>query len=197
VPPEAVVAFAAQLACPAQGGAPEVASFAELAQRFALARLGTGTAHADPAHLAWMARSILERLPLEELARRLSPFLPPETPDAVLTALSEAARGASALADIADSALSLAHSGHAPPPASPALQLFCELREPDAREHLPYDAAVALIDKLRALGQSRGLSPRDVLHPLRLALTGSARGLPLPVVVAVLTREQSLERCRT
>jgi hypothetical protein len=144
-----------------------------------------------------MARSVLERLPREELARRLAPFLPPETPDAVLTALSEAARGASALADIADSALSLAQFRHAPPPASPALQLFCELREPDAREHLPYEAAVALIDKLRALGQSRGLSPRDVLHPLRIALTGSARGLPLPVVVAVLTREQALERCRT
>ena len=56
VPPEAVVAFAAQLACPAQGGADEVAPFAELAQRFSLARLGRGTAHADPAHLAWMGR---------------------------------------------------------------------------------------------------------------------------------------------
>ena len=197
VPPEAIVALAAQLACPAQDGAPEVAPFAELAQRFTLARLGTGTAHADPAHLAWMARSVLERLPLEELARRLSPFLPADTPDVVLTALAEAARGAAALADVADSALAVAQTPQGSPPASPALQLFSELRERDLREHLPYEAAVALIDGLRALGQSRGLAPRDVLHPLRVALTGSARGLPLPVVAAVLTREQSLERCRT
>ena len=57
--------------------------------------------------------------------------------------------------------------------------------------------AVELVERLRALGQSHGLSPRDVLHPLRIALTGAPRGLPLPVVVAVLPREESLRRCRT
>jgi glutamyl-tRNA synthetase len=197
VPPEAVVAFAAQLACPAQGGADEVAPFAELAQRFSLARLGRGTAHADPAHLAWMGRSVLERLPLQELARRLQPFLPEGTPEAVLGALAEAARGSPALGDVADSAIALSQRPAGPPPDAPALALFCELREADERDHLPYAAAVDLIDRLRALGQGRGLAPRDVLHPLRIALTGAARGLPLPVVVAVLPREESLERCRT
>src|SRR4029077_12715091 len=59
VPPEAVVAYAAQLACPAQGGAPELAPFPELARRFSLRRLGRGTAHADPAHLAWLGREVL------------------------------------------------------------------------------------------------------------------------------------------
>jgi glutamyl-tRNA synthetase len=197
VPAEAVVAFAAQLACPAQGGAPEVAPFAELAQRFSLARLGTGTAHADPAHLAWMARSVLEALPLEELAGRLSPFLAAETPESVVLALAEAARGASALREVADSAMTLAQTPPESPPDSPALALFCELREADAREYLPYGAATELVDHLRELGKSRGLSPRDVLHPLRFALTGAPRGLPLPVVVAVLSREQALRRCRT
>ena len=71
VPAEAVVAFAAQLACPAQDGAPEAVSFDELAARFSLARLGRGTAHADPAHLAWLGRELLAALPAEELARRL------------------------------------------------------------------------------------------------------------------------------
>jgi glutamyl-tRNA synthetase len=197
VPSEAVVAFAAQLACPAQGGAAEVAPFAELAQRFSLARLGRGTAHADPAHLSWMARSVLERLPLEELARRLSPFLPEGTPESVVLALAEAARGAAALREIADSAAILAQTPADPPPDSLALALFCQLREADAREYLPYAAAVELVDRLRELGQGRGLSPRDVLHPLRIALTGAPRGLPLPVVVAVLSREQALQRCRT
>lgn len=197
VPPEAVVAFAAQLACPAQGGADEVAPFAELAQRFSLARLGRGTAHADPAHLAWMGRSVLERLPLDDLARRLKPFLAAGTPDVVLSALAEAARGASALGEIADSATTLAQRPDLPPPDAPALALFCELREADERDHLPYASAVALVDRLRALGEARGLSPRDVLHPLRIALTGASRGLPLPVVVAVLPREESLRRCTT
>ncbi len=195
VPPEAVVAYAAQLACPAQGGASEVASLPELAQRFSLGRLGRGTAHADPAHLAWLGREVLAGLPSAELARRLTAFLPDGTPDVVLEALAEAARGASALGEVADSAALLAQAPAGPPPSSPALELFCDLRAADEREHMPYAAAVELIDSLRALGQARGIAPRDVLHPLRAALTGQSRGLPLPVVVTVLPREEALERC--
>jgi hypothetical protein len=77
------------------------------------------------------------------------------------------------------------------------LPLFCELRAADERDHVPYDDAVELVARLRAEGTSRGLSPRDVLHPLRLALTGAPHGLPLPVVIAVLPRAEALERCRT
>jgi glutamyl/glutaminyl-tRNA synthetase len=197
VPSEAVVAFAAQLACPAQGGADEVVPFGELAQRFALSRLGRGTAHADPAHLAWMGRRVMERLPLEELARRLAPYLPAGTSPLVLEALAEAARGAAAFGEIAESAASLAQTPGAPPPDSPALALFCELRAADEREHLPYADAAELVGRLRERGQSSGLSARDVLHPLRIALTGAARGLPLPVVVAVLPRAEALKRCTT
>jgi hypothetical protein len=51
--------------------------------------------------------------------------------------------------------------------------------------------------RLRAAGMSRGLSPRDVLHPLRIALTGAPHGLPLPVVVTVLSRGEALDRCTT
>jgi glutamyl-tRNA synthetase len=197
VPPEAVVAYAAQLACPAQDGASEVASFAELAERFSLARLGRGTAHVDPSHLEWLAREVLAGQPSEELARRLAPFLPAHTPDVVLAALAEAARGAPALGEVASSAVSIAQFRPGPPSPSPALKLFCELRAADERDHLPYGAALELVDRLRALGRSRGLPARDVLHPLRIALTGAPHGLPLPVVVAVLPREEALERCRT
>jgi glutamyl-tRNA synthetase len=197
VPPEAVVACAAQLACPAQEGAGEAVPFDELAGRFSLARLGRGTAHADPAHLAWLARELLARLPSEELSRRLALFLPEGTNSDVLMALTEAARGASALADVAAAAARLALRPAGPPPESPALELFRELREGDAREHVPYADAVELIGGVRAAGASRGLSPRDVLHPLRIALTGAPHGLPLPVVVTVLPRGEALERCTT
>ena len=106
VPPEAVVAYAAQLACPAQGGAGEVASFEELAGRFSLARLGRGTAHADPAHLAWLGREVLAALPLDELAGRLA-AVPAggHAGSPSCTALAEAARGASSLGEVADSAM--------------------------------------------------------------------------------------------
>ena len=196
VPPEAVVAHAAQLACPAQGGAPEVASFGELAGRFSLTRLGRGTAHADPAHLAWLGREVLAGLPADELARRLELFLPAGLPAEAVAALAEAARGAPALAEIADSAMQLLQRPDAPAGDSPALALFCELREADPRQQLPPADAVELVDRLRALGKTRGLSARDVLHPLRIALTGAPHGLPLPVVVAVLPREEALHRCQ-
>jgi glutamyl-tRNA synthetase len=196
VPAEAVVAFAAQLACPAQDGAPEAVSFDELADRFSLARLGRGTAHADPAHLAWLSRELLASLPTAELAQRLERFLPGVSDSDVLMALTEAARGASALGEIADAAAELARRPPGPAPDSPALALFCELREDDEREHVPYEDSVALVAALRAAGARRGLAARDVLHPLRIALTGASHGLPLPVVVTVLPRGEALERCR-
>ena len=166
VPAEAVVAYAAQLACPAQGGASEVASLPELAQRFSLSRLGRGTAHADPAHLAWLGREVLASLPSEELARRLAPYLPEGTPEVVLAALAEAARGASALGEVAESAMRLSQRPTSAPLDSPALALFSELRLADAREYLPYAAAVDLVDRLRALGQqSRHLAARRATPP--------------------------------
>jgi glutamyl-tRNA synthetase len=197
VPPEAVVALAAQLACPARDGAPEAVGIDELAARFSLAHLGRGTVHADTAHLAWLGRELLSSLPAGELADRLAPFLPAETPAVVLAALAEAARGAPALAEVADSAMQLAQRPPARPLASFPVERFAELRGADAREHLPHPDAAALLESLRADGATRGLAARDVLHPLRLALTGAPRGLPLPVVIAVLPRTEALERCRT
>ena len=173
LPPEAVVAYAAQLACPAQGGAAEVASFDELAGRFSLARLGRGTAHADPAHLAWLGREVLAGLPSQELARRLLPFLPAGTPAVVLEALAEAARGASALGEIADSATRVGTAtGRAAARLAGARALRRAARGRCARAPA-LRRAVELVDRLRALGTSRGLSARDVLHPLRIALTGA------------------------
>ena len=161
VPPEAVVAYAAQLACPAQGGASEVASLEELAGRFSLARLGRGTAHADPAHLAWLGREVLAGLPLDELAGRLAAFLPAGTPESVLHALAEAARGASALGEVANSAAELAQRPAGPAPPGPALELFCELREADARAQLPYDGGRrARRSAARARREPRPLGPR-------------------------------------
>jgi len=197
VPPEAVVAFAAQLACPAQGGASEAVPFAELAMRFSLARLGRGTAHADPAHLAWLGRELLAGLPANELARRLAPFLPDATDSDTIMALTEAARGAPALGEVAAEAAALERRPARIRDEAPALGLFCELRAADERVHVPYADAVELVARLRAAGTSRGLSPRDVLHPVRLALTGAPHGLPLPVVIAVLPRAEALERCMT
>ena len=120
VPPEAVVAYAAQLACPAQGGAGEVASFDELAAAL-LARAPRPRHRACRSRAPGLARPRGPRRGCRsgELARRLVPFLPQGTPAVVLEALAEAARGASALGDVADSATQLAQRPAGPPPDSP------------------------------------------------------------------------------
>ncbi len=140
---------------------------------------------------------MLAHLPPEELARRLAPLLPAGTPPAVLAALAEAARGAATVGEVADSAMQLLQRPAARPEPAPALAIFAELRAADEREQLPFADAVALVARLRELGKSRGLTARDVLHPVRIALTGAPQGLPMPAVVAVLPRAEALERCRT
>ena len=198
VPPEAVVAYAAQLACPAQGGAGEVASFPELAQRFSLARLGRGTAHADPAHLAWLGREVLAGLPAGELARRLAPFLP--AGHAGRRARGARRGGAWRLGARRGRKLcygtGTATAGidrRTPRRWSSSASCARPTRASTCRTPTRSSSSTAL----RALGKTRGLAARDVLHPLRIALTGAPHGLPLPVVVAVLPREEALERCRT
>ena len=198
VPPEAVVAFAAQLACPAQGGAGEVASFPELAQRFSLARLGRGTAHADPAHLAWLGREVLAGLPSEELARRLAPFLPQR--DAGGRARGPRGGGARRLG--ARRGRRLCHrSGTAtagpPPDAAGARAVPRAARGRRARAPAVRRRRSSSSTRCARSARPAASRPRDVLHPLRIALTGAPHGLPLPVVVAVLPREEALERCRT
>ena len=198
VPPEAVVAYAAQLACPAQGGA-ERGRVVRRARRGASRSRASAAARRMPIPRIWPGwAGGAGGSPLEELARRLAAV--PAGGHAGVRAGRRSPRRRAAPRRSARSPTVLRQLAQRPAGRRrplPALALFCELREADAREHLPYAAAVELIDRLRALGQSRGLSPRDVLHPLRIALTGAPRGLPLPVVVAVLPREEALERCRT
>ena len=133
VPPEAVVAYAAQLACPAQGGASEVASFEELAAALLAraprarhrARRSRRTSHGSAARCWPACRS-------EELARRLAAFLPRGTPAAVL---ARARRGGARRSGARRGRKLCCGAWHSDPAGrsagAPALELFCELREAD------------------------------------------------------------------
>ena len=162
VPPEAVVAYAAQLACPAQGGASEVAPFAELAGRFSLARLGRGTAHADPAHLEWLGREVLAQPPGRASSRagwRRS--CPRARRRSVLEALAEAARGASALGEVADSAIALAQRPPDRPPASLRSSSSASCARPMSASSCPTRRPSSSSTRLRAARHDpRPLGPR-------------------------------------
>ena len=109
VPPEAVVAYAAQLACPAQGGASEVASFEELAAAL-LARAPRARHRARRPRAPGLARPRGAGGPAVRGARAPAGAVPArrDARESCSAALAEAARGAPALGEVANSAADLA-----------------------------------------------------------------------------------------
>ena len=191
VPAAAVVSYLAQLAFPLRAGEPAVASFAEHAARADLARLATGTAHFDQAQLARLAQEHLAALPADELAKLVARELGIDV-QRVLP-LAGALHG---VATVADGARAVKLVLDRPPRIEaddPALELFRELRAPGAIQ-LGEAEAVELVGRLRASAVERGIGARDVLHPVRQALTGADRGLALPAVIAAIDRDEALLR---
>jgi glutamyl/glutaminyl-tRNA synthetase len=63
-----------------------------------------------------------------------------------------------------------------------------------AAEWLDPEAARELLAGYRAWGKQRGIGARDLLMPLRIALTGAEHGPELPFVLAALPRDVALRR---
>ena len=59
---------------------------------------------------------------------------------------------------------------------------------------LPAAEAKDLLAAYRAWAKEHGLSARDVLRPLRVALTASEHGPELPFVLAAIDRDETLRR---
>ena len=64
----------------------------------------------------------------------------------------------------------------------------------EGREIKDVEEARNLVEELRAWAKERGIKARDLLHPLRLALTGGNRGPEMAYLFAVLGAEESRER---
>ena len=56
------------------------------------------------------------------------------------------------------------------------------------------EAARNFVAGLRAWAKERGIKTRDLLHPLRLALTGKNRGPEMAYLFAVLGADEALGR---
>ena len=168
VPPEAVVAYAAQLACPAQGGASEVAvvrgARAALLARAPRARHGARRPGASRMARPRGARAACRATSSRAAWRR---SCPPRRPT---SSLARARGGGARRLRRSARSRTLLRNWHsdrpAPPPPAPALELFCELREADEREHLPYAAAErARRSAARAREEPRPLGPRRATPP--------------------------------
>ena len=67
-------------------------------------------------------------------------------------------------------------------------------RSLEGRKISSVEEARGFVGELRAWAKERGMKTRDLLHPLRLALTGKSRGPEMAYLFAVLGAQESQSR---
>jgi glutamyl-tRNA synthetase len=198
--PEALVNYLGLLGWSHPEGKEEFAHLEELSREWDPSRLGASPAAFDLDRLLSLNARHIRRLPTEELRRRLEPFLTETLPqgrevqtvEAVqedMRLLSDAPRLVRDLLGPVDSG---AFAGELPESSD---EVFAHTAS--ALEGRPLDSleeAQDLVGELRAWARERGIKTRDLLHPLRLALTGRNRGPEMARLFVVLGAEESRER---
>jgi glutamyl-tRNA synthetase len=180
----------------------EVLDLEELVRLFDIEDLSSSPAVFDQARLDWLNGRHLRRMPLEELVEKARPYA---------AAWGEHPRFALMVESVLDNLVTL---GELPA----YLEVYGEPAEPDehaaewlrgdiswkvlerAREVMASSAWQELDDARRLVGEfkqgflEKGLKTKEILMPLRVALTGRDRGPALPYLLAVLGREECLKR---
>ncbi len=198
--PEALVNYLALLGWNHPEGKEEYSGFAEISRHWDPARLGASPATFDPDRLLFFNGRHIRRLPVEELRSRVEPFLDEPLPRgreaAAVEAIGEEMRTLS-------EAPRLLHgiTGPVDPSAfvdelpDSSEEVFAHLAaELEGREFESVEEARGFVAGLRAWAKERGIKTRDLLHPLRLALTGKNRGPEMAYLFAVLGADEARER---
>jgi glutamyl-tRNA synthetase len=198
--PEALLNYFALLGWTHPEGKEEFSGVEELAWEWDPSRLGASPAVFDQDRLLSLNARHIRRLPAEELRRRLEPFLDEPLPQGrelqVVEAIREDMRLLSDAPRLVRDLLGPVDSGAfaAELPES-SDEVFA--RAAGALEGRRLDSledAQDLVGELRAWAKERGMRPRDLLHPLRLALTGRNRGPEIARLFMVLGAQESQER---
>lgn len=198
--PEALVNYLALLGWTHPEGKEEFDSLEELAREWTPSRLGASPATFDPDRLLSLNARHIRRLPAEELRRRLEPFLEEPLPGGrelqVVEAIQEDMRLLSDAPRLVRGILGPvdpdAFAGELPEPSDDVFAHAAEALEGRALDDL--EEAQDLVGELRAWAKERGIKTRDLLHPLRLALTGRDRGPEMARLFVVLGAEEARER---
>lgn len=215
--PEAMVNFLALMGW-TPGTGTELMTLEEMVQHFSLERLSRSPAVFDLERLAWFNRQHLKRRPLAEVVELCRPYLQeafgadtswradsgfPSPAEWLATLVGAVYEEVACLAEIPD-AVRFAFDEDAPL-ASDAQQALTEpaaglvLEEFDQRLRRLSDprpeSVRQMLGELRgALKASHGLAGRQVMFPVRAALTGRLHGPQLDIVIALLGRQRCLER---
>jgi glutamyl-tRNA synthetase len=198
--PEALLNYFALLGWTHPEGKEEFSGVEELAWEWDPSRLGASPAVFDQDRLLSLNARHIRRLPAEELRRRLEPFLDEPLPqgrelqvvEAIredMRLLSDAPRLVRDLLGPVDSGAFAAELPESSDEVFARAAGTLENRRLDSLED-----AQDLVGELRAWAKERGMRPRDLLHPLRLALTGRNRGPEMARLFMVLGAQESQER---
>jgi glutamyl-tRNA synthetase len=198
--PEALVNYLALLGWNHPEGKEEFSDLDDIVRDWDPSRLGPSPATFDPDRLLYFDASHIRSLPAEELRQRLQPFLHEPLPhgrerpavEAVreeMRTLSEAPR---LLREITDS---VDPSGFVAELADSSGQVFAHVAaELEGRQFDDVEGARGFVAQLRTWAKEREIKARDLLHPLRLALTGKNRGPEMAYLFAVLGADEARER---
>jgi nondiscriminating glutamyl-tRNA synthetase len=202
--PEALTNYLALLSWSPPGDE-EVFDRGELLKLFDIGDLSASPAIFDKAKLDWLNARHLHGIPFSELVERARHFAPewegdPNFPIMLesvldnLVTLSELPRYLDpygARSEASEQAATWVWADEGRVVLERALELL------DAREIGGIDEAHALVADLREQFSEKGLKAKQILMPLRVALTGRDKGPPLSYLLAVFGREESIARLRT
>jgi len=190
--PEALVSYLALLGWSHSEGREEFDDLDELAREWNPSRLGASPATFDADRLLFVNARRIRALPAEKLYRRLEPFLEEPLPEGrellaveavrdEMRLLSDASRLVREITDPVDPTAFI----HELP--EPSEVVFAHaVRVMDGREVEDLESGRELVRELRAWAKEEGIKTRDLLHPLRLALTGRNKGPEMAYLFAVL-----------
>jgi glutamyl-tRNA synthetase len=198
--PEALVNYLALLGWTHPEGKVEFSGVEELAREWDTSRLGASPAIFDPDRLLSLNARHIRRLPAEELRRRLEPFLDEPLPQGrelqVVEAIREDMRLLSdaprLVRDLLGPVDPGAFAGELPESSDEVFTRAAGVLDTSRLDSL--EDAHDLVGELRAWARERGMRTRDLLHPLRLALTGRNRGPEMARLFMVLGAQESRER---
>ncbi|HET7272194.1 MAG TPA: glutamate--tRNA ligase family protein [Rubrobacter sp.] len=198
--PEALVNYLALLGWNHPEGKEEFAGLDEISHQWDPSRLGASPATFDPDRLLFFNARRIRRLPAEELRLRLEPFLEEPLPrgretvavEAIreeMRVLSEAPRLLREITGSVDPAIFVEEL----PDSSDEVFTYVA-GELEGHEFVDVEEARSFVAGLRAWAKERGIKTRDLLHPLRLALTGQNRGPEMAYLFAVLGPQEAKAR---
>jgi glutamyl/glutaminyl-tRNA synthetase len=200
--PEALVSYLALLGWSHPEGKEEFAGLDELVREWVPSRLGASPATFNTEHLLFVNARRIRALPVEELYRRLEPFLEEPLPEGrelvaveaireEMRLLSEAPR---LLREITGPVDPASFAGELPESSEVVFTHVTEVLE--GREIEDLESGRALVRELRGWAKEAGIKTRELLHPVRLALTGRDRGPEMAYLFTVLGAREAQARIK-